>query len=85
MRQWGCRIIDTESMKRKKKLFPNSVDENILFLSLKIILHAIDMESVSVNIPKYSGMCWWEAKQRSDTCQDSSSRHLPSVLENSVK
>jgi hypothetical protein len=54
-------------------LFPvDSVDENILFLPLKRILHANDVESVRVNIPKYSGMCWWEVKQRRDTCQVSS-------------
>jgi len=59
---------------KRKKLFPDSVDENILFLPLKSISHAIDMESVRVNIREYSGMCWWEVKQRSDTCRDSSFR-----------
>jgi hypothetical protein len=40
-----------------------------MFLPLQSILHAIDVKSVMVNIPKYSGMCWWEVKQRSDTRQ----------------
>jgi len=40
-----------------------------LSLPLKSIVRAIDVESVRVNIPKYSGMCWWEVKQRFDTCQ----------------
>jgi hypothetical protein len=60
---------------KKKNLCPvYTVDENILFLPLKSILHAIDVQSVRVNIPKYSSMCWWEVKQRSDTCQVSSFR-----------